>query len=322
MIFNQKILLTGAAGFIGANIIRKLLHHNNIHALLKKSTNTWRINDILQKINMHFTPLDNLDKLRKTVKLIKPDIVIHLSAYGNSSRHLDPIKMIEVNILQTVNLILALEEIDYQCLINTGSSSEYGYKNKPMKETDNLIPNSFYSATKASATAFCKMHALSKKKPIVTIRPFSVYGPYEEKNRLIPTVINNIIDNKSIKLSDKMARHDFIFIDDLVDGYIKVINKINPSMYGVIINLGSGKQYSNNDIVKNISRILRAKPKVVSDENNRRVWDTNYWVANIALAKRLLQWKPKHTLIQGLEKTVRWYLNYDKRSKIYSQVTL
>ncbi len=318
MISNQKILLTGAAGFIGANITKKLLDHNNIHIILRKSTNTWRINDILQKINIHFTPLDNIQKLRKTFKLINPDIVIHLSAYGNNSYHSDPLKMINVNIIQTVNLILALEEIDYRCLINTGSSSEYGFKSKAMKESDEPKPASFYAATKLSSTAFCTMHAKSRNKPIITVRPFSVYGPYEEKNRLIPTVINNIIKNKPIKLTPQDVKRDFIFVDDLIEGYIKISTMMNKSLYGEVFNLGSGKQCSNSQIVTKLTKILKKEPKIIKGGFKNRSWDTNFWVADNTKAKRLLHWEPKHTLIQGLKKTADWFSHYEERQKYYS----
>ena len=208
--------------------------------------------------------MDNIQKLRKAFKLINPDIVIHLSAYGNNSYHSDPLKMINVNIIQTVNLILALEEIDYRCLINTGSSSEYGFKSKAMKETDEAKPTSFYAATKLSSTAFCTMHAKSRNKPIITVRPFSVYGPYEEKNRLIPTVINNIINNKPIKLTPQDVKRDFIFVDDLIEGYIKISTMMNKSLCGEVFNLGSGKQCSNSQIVTKLTKILKKEPKIIN----------------------------------------------------------
>lgn len=317
MISNKKILITGAAGFIGSHLTKKLVKKNTIHLVLKRSTNLWRIKEIIPHVSIHYTPLDNKEKLKLLMTKIKPQLIFHFASYGNSSDEQDPLSIIKINFISTANLILSLDHIPYECFINTGSSSEYGFKNKAMKETDEPFPNSFYAVSKLSSTQFCTMHAKSRKKPIVTLRPFSVYGPYEENNRLIPTVINNIIDEKPIKLTPQDVRRDFIFIDDLIDGYVKIPNHINTELYGEVFNLGSGEQHSNSEVVNALIKLFNKRVKIVKGAFKNRSWDSKYWLSDISKAKRLLQWKPKHTLIQGLKKTADWFTHYEERKQYY-----
>lgn len=307
LINNYVILITGGAGFIGANLTRRLVDKNKIHLFLKPTTNLWRLKDIISKLTIHNQDLTDFKNLTKTVHKIKPDIIYHLATHGAYSTQTDPIQMINTNLKTTANLILALDEIDYKCFVNTGSSSEYGFKTKPMKEDDLLEPNSFYAATKASGTYLCQVLARSQKKPIITFRPFSVYGPYEEGTRLIPTVILNILHNQPVKLTVNLAKRDFIYVEDLIDCYLLLAKKINKKIYGEVYNAGTGKQYSNGEIVETIKNLTKKKVKILKGAYQNRTWDTSFWVADISKITKDIGWKPKYTLEKGLEKTINWF---------------
>lgn len=216
--------------------------------------------------------------------------------------------MIDLNIQGTFNLLLASKDINYDIFINTGSSSEYGLKSKPMKENDLLEPVSFYAATKASATLLCQVFAKEFKKPIVTFRPFSVYGPYEEKSRFMPTIVKALIKGKSINLTPGKQRRDFIYIDDVVDIYIKAM-RTRKNLAGQILNIGTGKQYSNDETVKILFKAVGQKVSVKKGAFPKRLWDTPYWVADISKTTKLLKWKPRFGLKEGLRKTYFWAKN-------------
>lgn len=316
MFRNQTILVTGAAGFIGANLVKKLIIFNNdIHIFVKKSTNLWRLKDNLTKIKIHYTSLNNLRQLEKTLKKINPKIIYHLATHGGYSYQTDQLEIIKTNILGTTNLLTALNSLDYQCFINTGSSSEYGFKKKPMKEDDLLEPNSFYAATKATSTYLCQVFAKTYQKPIITLRPFSVYGPYEEPTRLIPTIITNIIQKKPVKITAKDVKRDFIYIDDVIDCYLKIPLLINKKLYGEIFNIGTGKQYSNLDIAKKIIKIMKKQVIIQKGAYQERKWDTNFWVADISKSKKYLKWQAKVSLTDGLKKNVKWWTNFLKQNE-------
>ncbi len=305
----RSILITGGAGFIGANLTKKLINSGyNIDLTLRKSSNLWRIKDILDKVKIHYVDLLDKNKLTKIVKKINPIFIIHLATYSDYRNEADVEKMTDVNIKGTLNLLHASKNIGYKMFVNTGSSSEYGTKNKPMRESELTEPISFYAATKTSATLLCQVFAREYKKPIVTLRPFSVYGPLEENKRFIPTIIKAVIKNKAIKLTPGNQRRDFIYIDDIVDIYIKTIFQ-GKKLSGQILNMGTGLEYTNDEVVKILFEIAGKKVKIEKGTFPKRLWDTSHWVTDISKIKKYLKWKPKFSLEDGLKKTYDWNLS-------------
>ena len=303
----KSVLITGGAGFIGANLIRELVELKyDVHLILKKSTNTRRIEKILDKVKVYNIDLLNKKTLTKIVSKINPNFIIHLATYNNYRKQTDVEEMIDINIKGTLNLLLASKNIDYKLFINTGSSSEYGIKDKPMKEKDSLEPISFYAATKASATLLCKVFAREYQKPIVTLRPFSVFGQYEEEDRFIPTIIKAVIENKPIKLTPGTQRRDFIYVKDVVDIYIKALS-YGKKLGGEILNMGTGIEKTNDEVVKILFKITGKKTKIEKGAFLRRIWDTSHWVADISKTKKILKWRPKFSLEEGLRETYLWF---------------
>lgn len=304
---NKNVFITGGNGFIGSNLARLLIKKNyNVNLLARKNSNLWRLKEINKDVKIHQCEIEDIENLKKIITKLKPKYIIHLASYGNSSSENNLKKMIDVNILGLVNLLEASKKINYKKLIICGSSSEYGFKKKPIAETDFLDPNSYYSATKGSATLIAQSYALEENKPIVILRPFSVYGPFEENNRFIPTIIKKAVSNEKVLVTKEEVKRDFVFIDDVVNAFYKSMElKTNK---GELINIGTGKQYSNKEIIKIIEKILKLKLKLGIFP--KRVWDTSNWVTNNLKAKRVLKWYPENSIEQGLRQTVEWYRTY------------
>lgn len=300
----QVALITGVNGFIGSNLANALILKGfAVHGLVRKSSKIDKIKKNKKDIHIHKNDLSNVDSLKKLLKKISPDYIFHLATYENYREESKINQMIKTNIIGTNNLLMASLNIPYKCFINTGSSTEYGPKKKPIKETDMLTPNSSYAATKASATHISGVFAINNNKPIITFRLFSVYGPGEMRHRFIPTAILSILTGQKLSITKGVIRRDFIYIDDVIDAYLATteIKKIAP---GEIYNIGTGIQHSNEEVVKILEKITKKKMGISKVKFPRRIWDTDFWVADISKASKMLGWQPKINLKDGLNLTI------------------
>lgn len=307
--FNKNIfLITGASGFIGSNLLRRLVEEDaQVHVILRKNSNLWRIKDILHKTHIHISDLSNYKDVLKIIQKSKPTVIYHLASYGAYPFQKNADKILKVNILGTWNLLHALLNHKYKLFVNTGSSSEYGYKSKPMKETDLLEPASYYAVSKCTQTHLCSHMAKESNKPIVTLRPFSVYGPYEEPSRFIPTLLKSLYYGKKMSLTSPDTARDFIYIDDMIDAYLKIEEL--RKYQGMCFNIGTGVQSTIKHVVKEASEVTNKKIQFEWGKMKPRSWDTTSWVADISLAKKLLKWKPQYNLNHGLLKNWEWFKN-------------
>ena len=310
-------LITGASGFIGSVLLRKLItQKQKVHLILRKNSNTWRIDDLLNKISIHYSDLSDVKVLNEIIKKVKPNIIYHLATNGAYSYQNDANQIIETNILGTWNLLQACNTVNYDLFVNTGSSSEYGFKQFPMREIDLLEPASYYAVTKSAQTLLCSHIARQEKRPIVSFRPFSVYGPFEEPKRFIPTLMKALYFNKKMNLVSPETARDQIYVDDVVEAYLKIEElKKHPGEY---FNIGTGIQSTIKDVVDTAVKVTGKTVKFEWEKMASRSWDSKNWVADISKARQLLKWTPKVNLEQGLKLTWDWF---QKNYKFYQSET-
>jgi len=301
---SKRILVTGASGFIGACLARDLAEHGDeVHLFLRPEAKMWRLQGMKSRFKIHNVDITDADAVKSAVSRIEPETVFHLAAYGAYPHQKDIRLSVETNVLGTMNLVNACDGV--KSFVNASSSSEYGIKSKPMKESDALEPNSVYGITKAEATLYCLHKAHENGVPITTFRIFAAYGYYEDRARLIPSVIVPFLGNHSPRLSSPTSVRDFIFVQDIIDAFKKAAR--TPAARGEVLNLGTGKQRTVRDVAELAKKLTCSRKEVIWGAVQKKRQEPKKWVADMSKTARILKWKPKHTLEQGLGKTVKWF---------------
>ena len=255
----ERCLVTGASGFIG-------------QALCKELT----------KLEHKVLPLP-----RDWEEIPECNYIIHLAAYGNKYNQINEDKMIKANVLLLWNLLKASKNIPYKAFINFSSSSTL------------LEYETFYSATKGAGERLVKAFVNKYDKPVVTVRPASIYGPNDHPDHFIPSIIKAFKEN--LEYSVAPGWHDWLHVEDLISGVIKVAENADK-LKGQCVNISSGISVSNYTILNILQDIFLKKGKI-KRVGQMREYDTDKWEVDNRLLKSL-GWKPKINLEEGLERLV------------------
>jgi nucleoside-diphosphate-sugar epimerase len=300
----MKCLVTGGSGFVGANLVRRLLGDGHeVHLLLRPEYEGWRLNSHLSHCCVHLCDLQDAALVEQSVGAIRPDWVFHLAAYGAYPNQSDPAKVFTVNCLGSIHLVDSCSRIGVGSYINTGSSSEYGLKNHAPSEDDALNPISAYGVSKTAATQYCSMASRVQGLPSRTLRLYSVYGPLERPTRLIPTLLHHAKSGSWPPLASADAAHDFVYVDDAVEAFIRAAStEAQPP--GAIYNIGSGIQTTLREVTAAVNELLPVPLPPVWGSMPDRPWDTSVWVANPTRAAEVLGWRTTTSLQEGLRLTL------------------
>ena len=303
----ETVLVTGATGFVGACLARGLIDGGqDVHLLYRPgSAGVWRLAGLDGRYTWHPADLRDADAVRKAVDACRPAVVYHLAAHGAYPSQRDRATILAANLLGTANLLDALAGHDYRAFVHTGSSSEYGHKDGPMRADDRLEPRTDYGVAKAAATLLCQAEAL-KGRPVTTVRIFSAYGPWEDPTRLVPYVMGCCQRGETPKVTAGHQPRDFIHVDDVL-ALLRTAARL-PQTRGRILHAGTGRQHTVRDMVETIVSVCaggRLRPQFGAEPT--RPDEPAHWVADIEETAALTGWRPRYDLRSGVERLWPWY---------------
>ena len=312
----RRVLITGTTGFVGAVVARRMIERGHeVHALVRAAHRSWRVDELGDALAMHVADLLRPPQLDALFAAVRPHWVLHLAAYGAYSSQADAARCVRTNVEGSVNLIDAAARHGVERFVHTGSSSEYGFKDHAPDEDEPLEPNSLYAVTKAAATAYARYAGRAGRVHTTTLRLYSVYGPYEEPTRLVPTVILRGLAGRYPPLADPDVARDFVYVDDVASAYEAALAADLPA--GAVYNVGTGTQTT----LREVAAVSRARFGIAAEPEwgtlPPRTWDTTTWVANTARTRAELGWTPSTTFEDGFRRTAAWLSQSPERRSFY-----
>ena len=323
----MKVLITGAAGFLGSHLTEKLIESGRkVRALMHYDSNNnwgWLENSKYKKeIEFVVGDIRDFDSVYSAMKDV--DEVFHLAALiGIPYSYLSPLAYIKTNIEGTYNVMQSAKLLDTKNIIITSTSETYGSAQYiPIDEKHPKVGQSPYSATKIGADNLAISFYRSFGLPIKIVRPFNIYGPRQSARAIIPSIgIQILNDMKEIKLGNLEATRDLTFVTDTVDGFVEISKE--SRLNGESTNIGMNQEISIKDLVEKISKITNKKIIIKTDAKRVRPEksEVNRLVCDNSKIKKYTNWQPKYNLEKGLKETIDWLEDNKKLFKpdIYNQ---
>ena len=330
--FKKNILITGGAGFIGSHVVRLMVtrypHYRIVNLdKLTYAGNLANLLDVREKSNYRFVKADicDPDEVRRVFEEYRIDSVIHLAAESHVDRSItDPLSFARTNVMGTLNLLEAARQMwqpaTPHLFYHVSTDEVYGalpFGDALFTEETRYDPHSPYSASKAASDHFVRAYHDTYGLPVVLSNCSNNYGPYQFPEKLIPLFINNIRHNKPLPVYGKGENvRDWLYVED----HARAIDLIfHRGRTGETYNIGGFNEWKNIDLIrvmiKTVDRLLGRKEgeseKLITFVTDRAGHDLRYAIDSTKL-KNELGWEPSLQFEEGIEKTVRWYLDHQE----------
>lgn len=316
----KKVLVTGAGGFIGSHLSRRLVELGaDVTALVLYNSNSdienlsFLSKDITSQMKIVFGNIEDpffVDNLCKN-----QDYIFHLAALiGIPYSYIAPASYVRTNIEGTVNILEAVKKYQNIRMLHTSTSEVYGTANyTPIDESHPLQGQSPYSASKIAADKMVESYYKSFEMPVVTVRPFNTYGPHQSARAVIPTIISQALKSDKIKLGSLTPQRDMTYVEDTVSGFIAAA--VADSIEGETINLGVGKAATIGEIADRIFKIMGKDIEIITDDNRHRPEKSEVLklISDNSKAHDMMNWSPEISLENGLKITIEHIERYIDR---------
>ena len=309
----KKVLVTGAGGFIASHLIEHLVREGaQVRGFVRYNSRNdlgmlkWLAPEILSQLEIMQGDLRDNEAVRNAVRGV--DTVFHLGALiAIPYSYVNPREVIDVNIMGTLNVLMAARDFGTRRVVHTSTSEVYGTAQYvPIDEKHPLQGQSPYSASKIGADRIAESFYRSFETPVVTLRPFNTFGPGQSMRAVIPTIIVQALTRDEVKLGSLEPSRDFTFAKDTANGFVKVAEA--EGVLGEEINLGNDNTIRIGDLAEKIFKLIGKTPKIVADPQRVRPGKSEVmklWASN-EKAKRMIGWEPRISLDEGLRATIEW----------------
>jgi len=312
MLDGSSVLVTGGAGFIGSSIVDRLVDEG-LEVGVLDNFSTGEIRNLERSSNrgvtVHKLGIEDYDAVRKVVGGYK--VVVHQAALVSVARSVeDPLRVNQVNVAGTLNLLRAATEAGVERFVYASSSSVYGdTETLPKRESMGTVPSSPYGASKLAAENYCRVFAKVFGLKTVSLRYFNVYGPRQKGgfySGVIPTFIKRVREGKPPTIfGDGMQTRDFTFVQDVVEANFLALT--SPQIKGgEVYNVAAGGTISISELALTVARLL-GKPDLAPEYAEPRKGDIRASYADVSKAREELGYRPRFSLAQGLAETIEWF---------------
>lgn len=323
--YNEKIrqlkgpiFVFGASGFIGTNLFNDLFQARpakDVYALTHDATKAWRLKllDVPPENIVHCDILSD-NSVKEVFEKYKPRTLFNLAAYGAYSKQKNVNLIYETNVIGTVNILEnCTPDMVY---IHAGSSSEYGFNCTAPKETDPVEPNSHYAVSKVSAAYTLDYYAKVHELNTLNLRLYSIYGGWEEPDRLIPRLVEEARRGDLPPLVSPDISRDFVYIDDCVEAFVDAALNVGPAIRGRSYNIATGRKTTMRELVDlTIAEFGIPKTPQWGSMTNRN-WDLSDWYGDPSAANADLGWEARTPLQEGLRLTANWQAGLDYENRV------
>lgn len=299
-----EILITGATGMIGANLAHKLVSDGHrVHLMLRTGSNQVRLQPIIHDVVPHVAEITDSASVAKVMNASRPDVVFHLASTPFNPPIASPLDHFRVNAIGMLALLEQIKELPNVRLVFTGSGAVY--EDGPHSSEDApLKPATLLGASKAAATILLQTYVRLYRVNACELRLFTPYGPWDHPRRLIPRAILCALGNQNMPMTQGYQRRDFIYIDDVVDALLLAAKTDIPP--GTVLNVGSGTGVPIRDLVESVFAMIDTSARPLFGALPTRADEIMEMSANSSQIQAVLNWRPRVSLRDGLEKTIAW----------------
>lgn len=304
----KRVFVTGATGFIGQRAARRLVEAEaRVYVGAAPDEEPERIAGLPGQAERLIFDLRDAGAVQAAVSRAAPQVVLHLAAVGVTDPGVDPGLALAVNAGGAVHLLEALREQDIQRVVLVGTCYEYGAR----EAIEGLDPFNAYAASKVAAWAFGRMYWRTHGLPVVTVRPFQVYGPGQPSHTLIPAAIRTALAGGDFPMTPGEQERDFIYVDDVVEGILVAAEA--PDVEGESLDLGTGQVHAIRQVVERIWAMTGAQGHVLAGALPYRPGVVMHLAADADRTARMTGWRAQMGLEEGLRRAVGWSESEVKR---------